>query len=217
MKRKLLAIASLALLPLYANAMDYKGMNSTAQPWWSPENLYIGASQGYGNMNNMLHNDGQGAIGRLVFGLDVYTMNPVTFALELGLQNGRTMRHAPASNDPTADLDLPIQTTLNPVDDLLLSVRIPIACQFYGMLKGGMAYRQLQFHDGDFVSSLNQISGEFQAGIGYELTKHTRLIVYYQGIYANGDVSYTQNSNGYVNVSNIPTQQAGFIGFEISL
>ncbi len=221
MERKLLAIASLAVsllsLPLSANAMDYKGMSSPVQSFWSPLNFYIGAYQGYGNVNNMLHNDGQGAIGRLVFGMDFYTWNPVTFGLELGLQNGRTMRHAPAFNDPDADVDLPIQTTLNPVEDLLVSARIPIACQFYGILKGGMAYRQLQFHDGDFVSSLNQVSGEFQAGLGYNLTSRARVVVYYQGIYANGGVKYTQHSDETVSVSNIPTQQAGFLGFEITL
>ena len=80
-----------------------------------------------------------------------------------------------------------------------------------------MAYRQLQFLDGDFVSSLQQVSGEFQAGIGYVLTKHARVTLYYQGIYANGDVKYTQDNTGYVKVSHIPTQHAGFLGLEISL
>jgi hypothetical protein len=216
MKRTLLAIASLALsLPLCANATDYKGMAPTQS--WLPSNMYIGASQGYGNVNDMLHNDGQGAIGRLTFGVDVYDWNPAAISLELGLQNGRTMRHSPASNDPDFDIDLPIDTTLNPVNDLLLSVRFPITCQFYGVVKGGIAYRRFQFENGDYVNNLNQVSGEFQAGVGYEVTNHARLALYYQGIYANGKVNFTQNSDGFVHVSNIPTQQAGFLGLEITL
>lgn len=210
MNKKLLVIAGLVLsLPFTANAMDNK--------YHTLPSFYLGAYQGYGTVNNMLHNDGQGAIGRLVFGVDVYTWNLVTLSLELGLQNGITMRHAPAYHDPDADVDLPIQTTLNPVDDLLLSVRFPVGCQgFSGILKGGIAYRQLRFNEGDYVNSLNQISGEFQAGVGYDLTSHVRAVVYYQGIYANGSVSYNQNSTGYVHVSNIPTQQAGFLGFEFT-
>lgn len=214
MKKTLTTLACLLCsLPVFA-MNDYKGETTN---WWSPSKLYIGAYQGYGNVNNMLHNDGQGAIGRLVFGMDVYTWNSATFALELGLQNGRTMRHAPAHNDPDAEVDLPIQTTLNPVEDLMASARFPINCsKFYGILKGGIAYRQLQFYDGDFVNSLNQISGELQVGIGYNLTTHARVVAYYQGIYANGGVRYAQNDEGTVHVSNIPTQQAGFLGFEFS-
>lgn len=216
MKRKLLALASLALsLPLYANAMDYKGMSSPNQ--WSPSNLYVGAYQGYGSVNDMLHNDGQGAIGRLVFGLDVYTWSPAIFSLELGLQNGKTMRHAPADNDPDAAVDLPIELTLSPVNDLLLSVRIPFSCPFSVILKGGIAYRKLEVDNGDYVNTKNQVSGEFQAGLGYDVNNHVRVAAYYQGIYASGKVNFNWNSDGSVHVSNLPTQQAGFLGLELSL
>ena len=217
MKWKLLALASLAItLPLCSHAMDYKGMGAPAQAW-SPSQFYIGAYQGYGKVNDMLDHDGRGAIGRLVFGVDAYTWSPATIGLELGLQNGKTMRHAPAINDPDADVDLPIETTLNPVLDLLLSVRVPIFCNFYGIVKGGMAYRELQFYDGDFVDSKDQVSGEIQVGVGYDLTSRARVVAYYQRIFANGSVHYTENNDETVSVSNIPTQQAGFLGFEISL
>jgi len=214
-----LAIASVVLsLPLSCHAINFKGINlATLSNWFSSTTFYVGAYQGYGNVNDMQHNDGQGAIGRLTFGMNAYQSKPLTIGLELGLQNGRTMRHASASNDPSADFDLPIQTTLNPIEDILLSFRVPLLCNFYGMLKGGFAYRQLQFYAGDYVDSLNQMSGEFQAGLGYDLTARTRIVLYYQGIYANGGVSYIQNKNGNVSVSNIPTQQAGFLGFEILL
>jgi hypothetical protein len=217
MNKKLLAIASVVLLlPLQSNAMTYINL-STLSNWFSSLNFYVGAYQGYGYVSDMEHNDGQGAMGRLAFGVDVFRCKPLTIALELGLQNGRTMRHEPAANDPYAQFDLPIQTTLNPVDDLLLSFRIPFPCSFYGILKGGIAFRQVQFYNDDYVDSLNQVSGEFQAGVGYDLTSRTRLVLYYQGIYADGGTSYTQHSNGKVTVSNIPTQQAAFLGFEILL
>lgn len=219
MNQKFLAIACISLfLPLNSNAMNFKQVNfSKVNEWFSSTSFYIGAYQGYGYVSDMQHNDGQGAIGRLVFGMDVYKCNPLIIALELGLQNGRTMRHDPASNDVDADIDLPIQTTLNPVSDLMLSFRIPLPCRFYGILKGGLAYRQLQFYDDDYVDSINQLGGEFQAGFGYDLTESSRVVLYYQGIYADGGTSFTQHNNGKVSVSNIPTQQAGFLGFEILL
>lgn len=193
-------------------------MPTFANTLWPPSHLFIGAYEGYSHVNNMLHNDGQFATGRLVFGMDVYSYQAATFDLELGLQNGKTMRHAPANNDPDFDVDSPIQTTLNPVLDLLVGMRLPAPweCRLYGMVKAGIAYRQLQFLEADYVSSINQVSGELQAGVGYQLTNQARVVLYYQGIYANGNVSYTQNNESLVSVSNIPTQQAGFLGFEFS-
>ena len=225
MKRKLLAIASLVLALPFTNAMasDYKGTIESSGTWWSPSRLYIGAYQGYGEVDGMLHNDGQSAIGRLVFGLDAYSYQwgdwTANFGGELGLQSGKTMRHAPAENDPDAEVDIPIQTTLNPVLDLLFVLKLHCMpySPFYGILKGGVAYRQLRFLDGDFVSSSNQGSGEFQAGIGYELTPNARIVAYYQGIYANGKVQYIQRPDTTVYVTNIPTQQAGFLGLEFAL
>lgn len=224
MKKTLLALASVVLaLPALSNAMDYKATESPVQSWVSPSRLYVGAYQGYGAMNDMLHDDGDFAMGRLVFGLDAYDLqlfNQVTtLGLELGLQNGKTMRHAPAENDPDASVDLPIETTLDPVFDLMLNVRVHIPCDYpvFVFAKGGVAFRKLGFPNGDFVHDINQASGEFQAGIGYDLTPKVRVVAYYQGIYANGDVHYNQNSDGTVHVTNIPTQQAGFWGFEFSL
>ena len=132
MKRKLLAIAILTLgSPLCANAytMPMPEAPSLAN-WWSPSRLYIGAYMGYGSVNNMLHTDGQSAIGRLAFGVDGYNVRYRNYGadlgLELGLQNGKTMRHAPAENDPDADVDIPIQTTLNPVTRSLVHGQVPL-------------------------------------------------------------------------------------------
>jgi hypothetical protein len=223
MKKKLLAIASLVLvLPLcnHALAQSNKPMESGQT---LSSRFYIGAYQGYGVVNNMLHNDGQSALGRLMFGYKAYSYEwenrDGSIGLELGLQNGKTMRHSPASNDPTGGVDLPIQTTHNPVLDLLAAFNKQFTpCYgYFGMLKAGIAYRQLQFPGGNYVSSINQVSPEFQVGVGYMLTKSTRVVIYYQGIYADGHVSYRAHPDTLISVSNIPTQQAGFLGFETAI
>jgi hypothetical protein len=223
MKTKLLAVVSLIImLPLCNIAMAHSNeltMNSQTPS----SRFYIGTYMGYGVVNNMLHNDGQSAIGRLTFGYKAlayeWSKRDANINVELGLQNGKTMRHAPANSDPTNNVDLPIQTTLNPVLDLLVAFNTQFApeCDFSGFLKAGIAYRELQFPDGNYVSSINQVSPEIQAGLGYMLTKRTRIVIYYQGIYADGHVTYRANPNVLVTVSNIPTQQAGFLGFEFAI
>jgi hypothetical protein len=200
--------------------------NSFANSMMEPVSLsgfYVGGSIGYANINNMLNNDGQTPMGRFSLGYDAYCFGwngaYGNLNMELGIQNGKLMRHSPAFNDPTGDVDLPIQTTLNPVLDLLVGIKMGFApdCGFYGFIKGGAAYRQLQFPNGNFVNSINQISGEAQAGVGFMFSRHTRILAYYQGIYANGNVNYVGHENGWVSVTNIPTQQAGFLGFEYSI
>lgn len=214
-------INSVAVIALIAPLLSTSVLASNIQPFSS--NFYIGASAGYGVVNNMLSNDGQSPIGRLTLGYKFYCYQWNNYYgninVELGVQNGKTMRHAPAFNDPTSDLDLPIVTTLNPVLDLLLGFNLQLSPQsnFYGILKVGAAYRQLQFIFGNFINGKDQFSPEVQLGLGYTLSQHSRITVYYQGIYADGNVGYQGNADGQVSVNNIPTQQAGFVGFETEL
>ncbi len=222
MKKSLVTIA-LAIMPLLL--CSTASAHGNAAGYMAPQlsGFYIGAYQGYGVVNNMLHNDGQFPMARLSFGYKAYCYqwndHFGSINLELGIQNGKTMRHLPAYNDPTADVDLPIVSNLDPVLDLLVGFNLQISPDsgIFGLLKVGMAYRQLQFPNGNFVSSLDQVSPEVQAGFGIMLSERARLVIYYQGIYADGNVHYKGHDDGTVRVSNIPTQQAGFLGFEIAI
>lgn len=86
------------------------------------------------------------------------------------------------------------------------------------ILKGGIAYRQLQLNDrtSTYNDYLNKINGEFQAGLGVNITKHVMLNAFYQGIYSNNNANVYLDSAGNTPISHIPTQQAGFLGVEYS-
>ena len=61
------------------------------------------------------------------------------------------------------------------------------------------------------------MNGELQAGLAYNLTSHVRISTFYQGIYSGSNAGLALNSAGDITLGRIPTQQAGFIGFEYSL
>jgi hypothetical protein len=88
-----------------------------------------------------------------------------------------------------------------------------------GIVKAGIAYRQLQLEDRTSPSdSLQQVNGELQVGLGYKLTDHATLTAFYQGIYAGGNAGVSTDATGdNTYISRIPTQQAGFLGIEYSL
>jgi len=221
MKRFWLSISSLIFaLPTFALPVASTSPTpASIQLCFHP---YMGVFAGYGNINNMLSNDGQSAIERLVIGFDSFSWQMVTLGAELGVQTGNTMRTAtvPAPNEFTEPPlgTLPIQLTLKPVLDLLVSAKIYPSQRYpvYVIVKGGIAYRQMQVDDRDSIPSLHEVDGELQAGLGYDVNTHVRLSAFYQGIYS-GSAGLTANSvTDTGSFSNIPTQQAGFVGFEYS-
>ena len=112
---------------------------------------------------------------------------------------------------------LPIQTTLKPFVDALITLQY----QFYAsrptfaILKGGIAYRQLQLDDRSSAQdNLNKVNGEFQAGLGFGVTQNVSITALYQGIYSASNPGVGINSTGDITVSQIPAQQAGLLGVE---
>jgi hypothetical protein len=113
---------------------------TNSHPW------SVTASLGYTNYQSMYSDDGQTALGRLAIGKELFTRKYLIFGLEIGVQSGNTMR----LNVPQITLDeiggLPNQSTVKPTLDLLATAKIqPLgSSQFFGEIKGGIAYRQWQ-------------------------------------------------------------------------
>lgn len=180
--------------------------------------FYVGGYGGYGTVSGGYKKDGNVAQGRFTLGVHAKQYKQWGLGGEIGIQSGNTMRLATSSSvlDPTIDL-LP-QATLKPLLDLLLTFRGQIQPDkpFYYILKGGMAYRQLQLEGrtSTYGDGLSQVAGEFQAGVGMKITEHVQLNVFYQGIYSNNNAGVYLDSAGNTPISHIPTQQAGFLGVE---
>lgn len=186
----------------------------------SSPNFYVGGYGGYGNVSGGYNNDGNVAQGRFTLGIHAIQYKQWTLGGEAGIQSGNTMRLAtsPTVIDSTTDL-LP-QATLKPFLDLLLTVKGPFYSDnpFYYILKGGIAYRQLQLEDrtSTYGDALNKVAGEFQAGLGVNITEHVSFNAFYQGIYSNNNAGVYLDSAGNTPIANIPTQQGGFLGVEYS-
>ncbi len=167
------------------------------------------ASLGYTNYQNMYLNDGQTAVGRVAIGRELFTKQQTLFGLELGLQNGNSMRVGASQATLNKLGGLPIQSTVKPMLDLLLTAKtatfstIPI----FGQLKGGVAYRRWQFENRTSVNDISNLAAEIQVGVGVPLNPTTSLSLLYQGIYG-GSPNFTANSaDGTGHVSTIPVQQ----------
>ncbi len=216
MAKKILVTAIMALscpLPIIAGTMGELKLTSPL-----PE-FYVGAFGGYGTVDGAHEQDGNVAEARLAFGIHAKQYKNIFFGAELGIQSGNTMRlHAPAEVIDIAG-GLPIQSTLKPFIDGLVTAKYQFRPTFplFAIVKGGIAYRQLVLENrNSSKDSLNKVNGEFQGGFGYNLTNHLLLTFLYQGIYSQKNAGIHLNSAGDFTISHIPTQQAGFLGMEYS-
>lgn len=184
--------------------------------------LSIGAYGGYGHVDGGYKQDGNVAQGRFALGLHVrdyslHHLDTLSFGVEAGVQSGNTMRLSADQVVIDEAGGLPVQAILKPMVDALVTVKghfRPMS-PFSYVFKGGIAYRQLQFEDRTSSrDTLNKVNGEFQAGLGYSVTNQVTLTALYQGIYNTNQADVQPNSVGDLTISNIPTQQAGFLGIE---
>jgi len=191
-------------------------MGNINQPTPSPM-FYVGAFGGYGTVDGAYHQDGNVTQGRLTLGLHAKNYNKLTLGAELGVQSGNTMRLNESQDIINATGGLPAQSTLKPFVDALITVQYKFHPNrpLFAVLKGGIAYRQLQLEDRtSSQDSLNKVNGEFQAGLGVNVTENVRITALYQGIYSTSNTGIGLNSVGDVTLSQIPTQQAGLFGVE---
>lgn len=167
------------------------------------------ASLGYTYFENGYQNDGQTVLGRLAIDKELYHSIQIAIGAELGVQNGNTMRLTTSNGAIDTLGGLPIQTTIKPILDLLVTVKTEpfIKLPAFGLVKGGVAYRQWQLNDRTSVNNIQNIAGEVQAGLGMTLNQQASLSLLYQGIYG-GNPNFQTNaikSTGHLN--NIPIQQ----------
>lgn len=187
--------------------------------WYSPNRMYVGTYGGYGNVSGAYRNDGQTVQGRLVFGLNATEKNLATLGAEVGVESGNDMRLE--ANPTLVQLagGLQLQATLKPLADLLITLKYPLSNSFpiIGIVKGGLAYRQLQINNRESSrDALRKINPELQLGLGVHVTNNAILTAFYQGIYSGSSVGATLTTNDEVTINRIPTQQAVFFGLEYS-
>ncbi|NCX93250.1 MAG: hypothetical protein EBX40_01050 [Gammaproteobacteria bacterium] len=179
--------------------------------------FYVGAYGGYGNIDGGYQQDGYFAQGRIAFGAQAFHFTKNRLGVELGVQSGNNMRLSASDTVISGSGGLPIQSTLKPFVDLLFTM----TGKFYSdkpfsyFVKIGAAYRQMHLNDRSSSSdSLQQISPEVQLGLGYDVTPQLSMIAYYQGIYSASDANVQLINTDNISISNIPSQQAGFVGVE---
>lgn len=177
--------------------------------------VYVGGYGGYGSIDGSYSTDGQYAQYRLSLGVDAYQYHKWSFGFEGGVQSGNCMAINATSSVINQAGGLYPQATLKTWIDLLGTVRWHFSSKWSLLLKGGVAYRQMQWTDRTSSQDhLKKFNGEFQGGFGYQLTKHARLVGLYQGIYSSCTVNCSLDSQNGVVMHHIPTQQAGLFGIE---
>ncbi len=140
--------------------------------------------------------DGQTPVGRFAIGWYVGNVKSADIGLELGLQSGNTMRIDVAQTTLNIMGGLPIQTTVKPMLDLLVTAtwqplqRAPV----FAIIKGGIAYRRMQVNDRVTVNDLSEVAFEAQAGLGVHVIDAVNLSLTYQGIF-DGNLEYTVNDS----------------------
>ena len=212
LSKYLLIAGCIASLNVTAGTMGT--LQATESHRWS-----VTASLGDTNYQSMYSDDGQTVLGRLALGRELFAQKQFTFGLELGVQNGNSMR----LNVPQATLDelggLPIQSTVKPMLDLLVTantLRLGTS-EFFGQLKGGIAYRRWQFDDRTSINNLSNMAGEIQAGIGYPISQTTTLSLLYQGIFG-GNPDFSVNATSATgSVSTIPIQQGVLLSLSLTV
>lgn len=177
------------------------------------------ASIGYTNFNDMYANEGQTALWRLAFDRKILNIKSFDIGAELGVQNGNSMR----LNVSQADLDIlggaPVQTTVNPIIDLLATVTTQpfTGMPVFAQVKGGVAYRAWQFEDRTSINPPSSIAGEVQAGLGIFISKTTTLSILYQGIYGGSSNFVIDATNEIGQVSSVPIQNGVLLSMAIGI
>jgi hypothetical protein len=211
MKLQLFAIGILFSINVFADGY-YPELTSQDQPW------SINASFGKGKYPHVYHNDGETALARLALGNELMLSGDIALGLEFGVQSGNHM-HLQIPYETLAVLEwLPVQTTLGPMLDLLITAKSdPLyGSSFFAQLKGGVAYRNWRIRR-EPVNDLSQLAGEIQAGFGYPITALASLNLLYQGVFGS-DPNFKLNIYSKTgHISSIPPLHAVLLGLSVNL
>lgn len=180
---------------------------------------------GYARFDNAYKSDGDTALGRLAIGKEFYQSDELAFGsemslgLEVGIQSGNNMR----MDVPQPILDilgsLPIQSTIKPAIDALVTLRTNTLqnAPIFTQLKAGIAYRQWQFEDRDSIDTLSEVAPELQVGLGYLINERAFATLVFQEIFG-GNPDFTVNATNLTGkVYNIPSQSALILGISFTI
>lgn len=200
-------LSGLIAAPVLAQTTEHQ--NVSKSPW------SITASMGMGNFQYMESTHGQTALGRLAFD---YALNS-HLGIEVGIQNGNHMRFALPHETVSILGGVPVEGATKPLLDLLVTAKTPhlnSAVPLYGLIKGGVAYRQLEI-DRETVNDLTKIAPEVQAGIGYKVSKHLDVGLMVQYVAGKNPNVQADALTETGKIANIPTQQAVLLGLTFTL
>ncbi|BBB15066.1 uncharacterized protein RVIR1_05640 [Candidatus Rickettsiella viridis] len=211
----MITLSSIVLLPnvIFAQTMnknDTYGF-SMCHPW------FVTGELGYSNYLDMYFSDGQTPVGRFSFGRELGQAGILNFGLEVGIQNGNTMRFR-VDIAHTEDFGYVFDVSAKPVMDLLLTVKtntfsdqVPV----FALFKVGPAYQRWIITDRDTIDDRTKVSLEVQAGLGYWVNNRTNISLSYQRIFGSHPNFYVKADAETAYISQIPTQYAVLLGISV--
>lgn len=203
---KLLIVSALFIQAANANnCFDCNGLH-----------LGVSGSIGATNYQQAYANDGQSILGRLSLNAQYDVTESLNVGLEIGVQNGNTMR----LDIPKPELDMlggePVTVVIKPLLDVLGALKVTPFDNpgLFGFIKGGIAFRQLQVNRNE-VNNLTKISPELQVGIGYGVKDNSSLFLGFQHVFGSNP-NYQVNpltETGYI--EGLPSQDSILMGLTI--
>lgn len=211
-KKQFIGLGVSGLVSLQALAGTMGPVMADEHPW------SVTGSLGYTEFSDLYQEDGQTAVGRFAIGRNLYTGQRMMFGLEVGVQSGNDMRLSAADATLFVLGGLPLDSTVKPMLDALVTLQIPVtSAPVFIDLKGGLAFRRWQFNEGAAVNSRSDVAGEVQAGLGYQINERASLTLVYQGIYGESPHLTVDVFNETGHVSNIPVQNGVLLGMTITV
>ena len=210
--KKYLLIGLSCLLSFKLMAGSYH--SKTLAPVKEDKTWSFTASLGYTEYQNAFENDGKAALGRFAIGSKLFAIDQVHYGLEVGIQNGNQMR----LNVPQATLDvlggLPIQSTIKPMVDVLLTLKSdPFGkSNVFAHLKAGAVYRTWQFENRSTIADKNKVDPELQLGLGYQINPHTSMHLSYERIFGKNPDFTINADNETASIKAIPKQEGILLG-----
>lgn len=160
-------------------------------------------------------------LGRFAIEHGLFHYNIGIIGLEIGIQNGNTMRMFTSEAVQDSLGGLPIQSTIKPMIDLLITLKTKTFCEtgipFFAQFKFGAGYRQWQFNDRNTINDISQWAWETQAGLGYSINEKTNLSLLYQGLFGSNPNFIINTTNQIGHVTNMPIQHGVLLGLSISI
>jgi hypothetical protein len=202
-----LLVSGFLSMPLLAHTTRHH--NDANTPW------SITASMGLGTMPYMEGAHGQTPLGRLAFDY-AFTQH---LGLEMGIQNGNHMRFALPKETVMTFGGVPVEGTLKPALDILLSARTPYLnsdIPLYSVAKAGVMYRQLQM-DRESMNDLIQNTAELQAGIAYQFNQHVDVQLMYQYVFGAYPDIQVDALTEIGHIAHIPAQSSVLLGIRVNL